>query len=280
MNNTLSEKPIGIFDSGLGGLTVTAALQEIMPNEKIIYLGDTARVPYGDKSPETVKRFGKENALFLAKQDVKLIICACNTVSSIAICEIRKFFKKNKIEIPVIGVLEAGVNEVVKTKHNNIAVIGTRATISSNAYECEIRKKSTSIKVRSIPCPLFAPIVEEGLANHEIAKQAFQLYLSDLHKNRPDSLLLGCTHYPLLIKSLKEYLPASVKIIDSAHAVANFAKEFISDKKIQSSNQEKSMPLFFSTDSPKLFKTHATNFLGKEIEKVNKAVIDGILTNY
>ena len=149
---------IGIFDSGLGGLTVVAAVRELLPHENIIYLGDTARVPYGDKSKETIVRFGIENASFMAENNVKMIIVACNTVSSLAINEIRAKFA----DIPVIGVLEAGVHSLLQKNPCSVAIIGTRATISSGAYDCELCKFSSDIKITGIPCPLFTPIVEEG----------------------------------------------------------------------------------------------------------------------
>ncbi len=270
----IQSSAIGIFDSGLGGLTVFAAVKERMPNENIIYLGDTARVPYGDKSPETVLRFGYENAQFMIEKNVKLIIIACNTVSSLAICGIRQYFTENNIKIPIIGVLEAGVEAVVQQNIANLAVIGTRATINSNAYRCELRKKANSISVRTIACPLFALIAEEGLGNHKIANLAIDIYLQELRTNPPDALLLGCTHYPLLIDALQKYLPENVKIIDSAHAVANLAEKYMSEHNLNNPITENGKEAFYVTDSPEIFAAQAEKFLGRALQNVQKTVID------
>ena len=273
----MKEKPIGIFDSGLGGLTVFAAVQERMPNEDVIYLGDTARVPYGDKSPETVLRFGSEDALFMAEKGVKLIIVACNTVSSLAIDGIREFFTQRNINIPIIGVLEAGVEAVIAEDIANLAVIGTRGTVKSNAYSRELRKQAPSVKTRSIACPLFAPIVEEGLAEHDIANLAIDIYLQDLRVNPPDALLLGCTHYPLIKSALKRYLPNSVKIIDSAHAVANLADKYLSEHNLKNSRTTTPKEEFYVTDSPKTFAVQAEKFLTRPISQVTKTPIPSLV---
>jgi glutamate racemase len=266
--------PIGIFDSGLGGLTVAAAVKELMPEENIIYLGDTARVPYGDKSPETVLRFGCENAEFLAEKGVKIIIVACNTVSALAIDGIRKKFRENNIKIPLIGVLEAGVNAITQQNINKIAVIGTRGTITSNAYTREIHKKSPQTEVTAIACPLFAPIVEEGLYDHKIAEYAIDIYLNQLKKTPPDALLLGCTHYPLLKKTLKKYFNDTVQIIDSAHSVANLAENFLNQNSMKNNSTGNNSDKFYVTDSPENFAEHTENFLNKSIKTVEKVIID------
>jgi glutamate racemase len=256
MNN---KAQIGIFDSGLGGLTVVDAVRRSLPNENIIYLGDTARVPYGDKSKETILRFGLENASFMAANKVKMIIVACNTVSSLAINEIRSKFAN----IPIIGVLEAGVQAVLQTNPTSVAIIGTRATIASKAYNCEISKCSPDMKIITIPCPLFAPIVEEGLADHEIGKKAIEFYLHELLHSKPETLLLGCTHYPLLKNSLKAYLPDSIKIIDSATAVAKFAKQHLEKYGLKNRETKPGVEKYYVTDSPEGFAKHAEQFLGK-----------------
>jgi glutamate racemase len=266
--------PIGIFDSGLGGLTVVSAVRQILPNENIIYLGDTARVPYGDKSPATIKRYGCENAMFLAEQNVKLIIAACNTVSSTAMDDIKYFFRKKNIQIPVMGVVEAGVAAVTEKSCKNIAVIGTRATIQGRAYEKALKKIKPEIRIRSIACPLFAPIVEEGLANHKIAVQAMELYLDSLRESIPEVLLLGCTHYPLLIESLKKFFDNKVEIIDSAYAAAMFAENFLNRNSIRTQSLHTGEVKFFVTDSPENFKRHAGNFLGGKIDKITHTNID------
>jgi len=275
MNNNSA---IGIFDSGLGGLTVVKALKTLMPKENIIYLGDTARVPYGDKSPDTILRFGCENASFLADQKVKLIIAACNTVSSIALNGIKNNFLKKRIEIPVLGVLEAGVQAVKEHKFNDVAIIGTRATISSRAYEKKLKKISNNMHIRSIACPLFAPIIEEGLAKHEIAKCAMQYYLNELLKNKPEAILLGCTHYPLLEQPLKKFFKNEVTIINSASATAIYAKKFLEENNLlfTDSPYESIPDKYFVTDSPEAFDKHAKNFMGRKVTHIKKAIIDSL----
>lgn len=263
------DSPIGIFDSGLGGLTVVAAVQELLPKENIIYLGDTARVPYGDKSKETIIRFGLENTAFMISKKVKMIIVACNTVSSLAIDEIRKNFA----DVPIVGVLEAGVAAVLKENPRSVAIIGTRGTINSKAYDSEIRKYNHEISIRSIPCPLFAPIVEEGLADHEIGLNAIDFYLKELRQKPTDTLLLGCTHYPLLKNALKSYLPDSIKIIDSAHAVANFAKAKLKELDLLNSKAG-TIEEYFATDSAEAFAKHAEQFLGKPVSHIKQTIID------
>ena len=273
----MTERAIGIFDSGLGGLTVFAAVKERMPNENIIYLGDTARVPYGDKSPDTVLRFGCEDAQFMGEKGVKLIIVACNTVSSLAINGIREFFQQNSINIPIIGVLEAGVEAVIAEDIANLAVIGTRGTVKSNAYSCELSKKAPLVETRSIACPLFAPIVEEGLAEHEIANLAIDIYLKELRTNPPDALLLGCTHYPLITSALERYLPESVKIIDSAHAVANLAEKYLSEHDLRNTNNSSGNEEFYVTDSTETFAIQAERFLNRSLKVVNKTTITSLM---
>ena len=261
--------PIGVFDSGLGGLTVVNALNRLIPNEQIIYLGDTARVPYGDKSPETIVRFGIENSRFLVEQKVKLIVVACNTVSSIAMDAIRDEFKN----IPIIGVLEAGVSAILASGKEDVAIIGTRSTINSGAYEREIRKHNSSIAIRSIACPLFAPIIEEGLAEHIIGNEAIDHYLYKLNDNPPEAMLLGCTHYPLIQTALEKYLYSSVEIIDSANAVANFAKNKLQSLNLNSNQKESSENIFYVTDSTEIFLQHAEKFLKTKIKNINRTIL-------
>ncbi len=191
----IDNRPIGIFDSGLGGLTVVSALKKSLPNEQIIYLGDTARVPYGDKSPESILRFAVEDCAFLESKGVKMIIAACNTVSAVALPELAE-----KSNVPVLGVIECGVDSCLAENPRSAAVIGTRATINSDSYRKMIHARNPQVIVQSIACPLFVPLAEEGLYEHQIARTAVDLYLSGLKNSPPDVILLGCTHYPLLRK--------------------------------------------------------------------------------
>ena len=262
-------RPIGVFDSGLGGLTVAAALKKSLPNENIIYLGDTARVPYGDKSPANIIRFGMEDAAFLVSKGVKLIVVACNTVSAIALTEIRAKFA----DVPVIGVLDAGVRACLRAKPKYVAVIGTRATVSSDAYRREIHAVNPGINVRTIACPLFVPIVEEGLADSEICRLTIDFYLKSLKKETPDMLLLACTHYPLMKKSLQSYLPKRVKIVDSADACAKFAEEYLKKNLLSAGKTTSGTERFYVTDMPDSFFKQAKKFLGRDLEHFQKVSI-------
>jgi len=262
-------RPIGVFDSGLGGLTVVATMKKSLPNENIIYLGDTARVPYGDKSPANIIRFGIEDAAFLVTKGVKLIVVACNTVSAIALSEIRAKFA----DVPVIGVLEAGVAACLKAKPKYVAVIGTRATVSSDAYRREIHAVNPEINIRTIACPLFVPIVEEGLADNEISRLTVEFYLKPLKKEMPDMLLLACTHYPLLKKAFQAYLTKKVKIVDSAEACAKFAEEYLVENSLSASKSVAGTERFYVTDMPDSFFKQARKFLGRDLEHFQKISI-------
>ncbi|MCX7661082.1 MAG: glutamate racemase, partial [Candidatus Omnitrophica bacterium] len=188
------KQPLGIFDSGVGGLTVVKEIKRILPYEDIVYFGDTAHLPYGAKSKETVIRLSIENILFLLKADVKLICVACNTASSVALPFIKEHFK-----IPLIGVIEPAVRLAINlTKNNRIGVIGTKATIQSRTYEKVIKELNPNIEVFSYACPLFVPFVEEGYIDGWILEKIARTYLAPLKRNRVDTLILGCTHYPLL----------------------------------------------------------------------------------
>lgn len=263
-------RPIGVFDSGIGGLTVASAIRKALPSEDIIYLGDTARVPYGDKSPASIIRFSFENASFLLNLGVKLIVVACNTVSALAIQELRKKFP----HVPVIGVLEAGIDACLKEEPESVAVIATRATIKSDAYRRELHRHNPEITVKSIACPLFVPIVEEGLTEHKICSLAMELYLKPLLADPPALLLLACTHYPLLREPLKSYLPAGVKIIDSATACAKYTADYLRKNKLAAKSSSAGIERFYVTDMSSAFYGQAKKFFGCELEHVEKIAID------
>ncbi len=260
-------RPIGVFDSGLGGLTVVNALKKSLPNENIIYFGDTARVPYGDKSKENIIRFGHENCEFLIDKGVKLIIVACNTVSAVA----TEILKEKFAPIPVIGVLKAGVSEAIKQDEiQNIVIIGTRGTINSDAYRKEIHKVRSDIIVESVACPLFVPIVEEGLTENNIADMAISLYLSSYLKNKPDEIVLGCTHYPLLIDKINDFFNSDVNIIDSATACAKYAENFLEKNSLSASIKQNGLCKYYVSDLPSNFAEQAKYFLGEDVIKVEK----------
>jgi glutamate racemase len=255
-------RAIGVFDSGVGGLTVVRELIRVLPHEDIVYFGDTARVPYGIKSKETVIRFSIEDALFLLKQDVKLICVACNTVSSVALPVI-----KNHFRVPIVGVITPGVREAVyATQNKRIGIIGTRGTIKSRTYENEIKQLDPGICVSSIACPLFVPFVEEGWLNGDVVLKVARAYLKPLKDNRVDTVILGCTHYPLLRPVLRKVLGDRVTLIDSAKQVAIEVKKILVAEGILNHKSHRGKLRFYVSDNPEWFQGLAKRFLGQEVK--------------
>jgi len=262
-------RPIGVFDSGIGGLTVVKELIRQLPGEDIVYLGDTARLPYGTKSAATIIRFTLNNILFLLKQNTKLIVIACNTASSLALDATRRHFR-----IPIIGVIQPGAQEAAKsTKTGCIGVIGTRATIKSKAYENQIRRIDPAIKVISQACPLFVPLVEEGWLNQPETLDIAKRYLKPLIKKNHDldALILGCTHYPLLKPVIRKALGKGIRLIDSAQQVAREVAQVLSNEGMgKSAHEANGKYRFYVTDDPEGFAYQAVRFLGYRIPEVNK----------
>jgi len=269
-------KSIGVFDSGVGGLTVVKELIRQLPNEDIVYFGDTARVPYGIKSKETVIRFSIENILFLLKQEVKLICVACNTVSSVALPVIKSHF-----QVPIVGVITPGVREAVyATQNKRIGVIGTRVTIRSHTYENEIKQLEPKVKVTAVACPLFVPFVEEGWLGGEVVLEVARTYLKPLKDAAVDTVILGCTHYPLLKPVIKQVLGKHIRLIDSAKQVAIEVKKILSNEgllnKPRPCTQERGKGYrgrhkFYVSDDPEWFSALAERFLGQPLHSVKKA---------
>jgi len=258
-------KSIGVFDSGVGGLTVVKELIRQLPSENIVYFGDTARVPYGIKSKETVIRFSIENILFLLKHDVKLICVACNTVSSLALPVI-----KNHFRVPIIGVLGPGVREAVyATQNKRIGIIGTKGTVKSRAYEIEIRQLDPEVKVTAVACPLFVPFAEEGWIQGEVVKTVARHYLKPLKDAGVDTLILGCTHYPLLKPVIKEVMGENVALIDSAQQVAVEVKKILAAEGQLNKNRS-GRHQFYVSDNPEWFSGLAKRFLGKPLKNVKR----------
>lgn len=259
-------KAIGVFDSGVGGLTVVRELLRQLPQEDIVYFGDIARVPYGIKSRETVIRFSIENVLFLLKQDVKLICVACNTVSSCALPVI-----KNHFRVPIVGVITPGVREAVyATQNKRIGVIGTRGTVKSGSYEAEIRQLDPSVKVTSVACPLFVPFVEEGWLSGEVVTKVARSYLSALKAAKVDTVILGCTHYPLLKPVIKQVMGPQVTLIDSAKQVAMEVKRILANEGMLNASRSRSHREFYVSDNPQWFSELASRFLGQSVKGVRK----------
>ncbi|QID34141.1 glutamate racemase [Pampinifervens florentissimum] len=231
---------IGVFDSGVGGLTVLKALRDKYPEIDFVYLGDTARVPYGNKSAQTVIRYSLEGAEFLLSEGVEMIIIACNTASSYALDVLRENFS-----IPVFGVIEPGVKHALDTtKNRRVGVIGTKATVSSDAYGRLLRSKG--IEVFQKACPLFVPLVEEGILNGDIAQRVVEYYLTELKDKDIDTLILACTHYPLLRTVIEKFMGESVKVIDSAESTALEIMPFVERSGFSS------LSLYFTDHSPSL----------------------------
>lgn len=266
-----NNNPIGIFDSGIGGLTVLREISKLLPNEKTVYLGDTARVPYGSKSKETVIRYSVEDAAFLVRHNIKLLVVACNTASAFALSNLRE-----KLNIPVIGVIEPGAKAAVKaTKAKNIGVIGTEGTIRSNAYSEAIRAIDPEIKVFSGACPLFVPLAEEGWTDNDVTALTVSKYLGGLKDKGIDSLVLGCTHYPLLKSPIARFMGSDIKLIDSAEATAAEVKLILESKGLLN-NIGKGSQEFFVTDSPERFVTVGRRFFGEGLERAEVTQLEGL----
>ena len=261
-----NNNPVGVFDSGLGGLTVVKAIRNVLPSESIIYFGDTARVPYGNKSPELIKEYSLQITDFLLEQGTKIIVVACNTATALALNTLQ-----DKLDIPVIGVVKPGVDSALKLTQNNcIGVIGTISTINSGVYETELRAINNSVKVASAPCPLFVPLAEEGWINEPATKLIAKKYLEPVNKANVDTLILGCTHYPLLKEVIQEAVSSKIKLVDSAQATAVETTELLTNNELLNSQITKGALKLFVSDLPARFETVASRFLGEKISNVEK----------
>ncbi len=260
--------PIGIFDSGIGGLTVLKEMCKILPNENIVYLGDTARVPYGIRSAETVTRYSFECIKFLLQKKIKLIVVACNTVSSVSLDDIRK-----SVQVPVIGVIEPGAKAAANiTKNKKIGVIGTEATIKTKAYSRAIESLLNEAEVYELACPLFVPLAEEGWTDDIIAKLAAEKYLLGIRSKEIDTIVLGCTHYPLL-KNVIQDVMGSVNIVDSAIETSKAVMDVLRENKLLREAATAPLKKYFVTDSPERFVTVGERFLHDRIAEIEKIVL-------
>lgn len=259
-----ADSPIGIFDSGVGGLTVFRALERRLPNESLVYLGDTARVPYGTRSPETVKRYAIEDAGFIRSMNVKAIVIACNTVSATAADRLREVF-----DVPVIGVIRPGARRAVAaTRSGYVGVIATEGTIASGAYERAMLALNTRLEVISRACPLFVPLAEEGWINHPVTRQVAEEYLAEMSASRVDTLVLGCTHYPILRPLIDEVMGDHVSFIDSGEAVADEVARLLEERSLVRHPGEPRTEQFYVTDAAVRFRRVAELFLGRPLESV------------
>lgn len=258
---TAADDAIGVFDSGVGGLTVLHELIRVLPRERLIYLGDTGRYPYGNKSSETVTRYAIENTEFLLDKGVKLLVVACNTMASVALDAIAK-----RAGVPVIGVIKPGAVEGAHaTRNHRVGVIGTDATITSGAYTRALRLAAPDIEIYTRACPLFVPLAEEGWVDNDIARATARLYLASLRQSGIDTLILGCTHYPLLRDIIAEVMGPKIRLVDSATATARATNEALVDSGLARTRGAGSVS-FFVTDVPDRFIKVGQRFLGEQVQ--------------
>ena len=263
-------RPIGIFDSGIGGLTVVHEVFKRLPNENIVYFGDTARVPYGSKSPQVVEKFALQDIMFLMNESVKLLVAACHTVSSVALDSLTE-----KHHLPILGVVDPGVKAAIEvTKNRRVGVIGTRATVMSGTYEKKIAQKRNDIVVVSRSCPLFVPLAEEGWLDGDVVSQIASLYLQPLIDEDVDTLILGCTHYPLLKPVIQQVMGRGVTLIDSAEETAKLVASRL--KAIEKENRSGHPPKhhFYVSDIPHQFQEVGQRFLGERLESVTRVDLE------
>lgn len=271
-SSTTVLRPIGVFDSGIGGLTVAAALRQLLPAENIFYIGDTARVPYGGKSPATIERYSMEISGLLLAEQAKVIVVACNTASALGVPRLQETLK-----IPVIGVIVPGAEAAVRaTRNGRIGVIGTRATIYSRAYETAIHRLRPDAKVISRACPLLVPLIEEGWLNDSISDQVIAHYLGDLVKDKVDTVVLGCTHYPLLREAIARFLGAEITLVDSAQNCAIAVRQLLQTEKIAAPETRLGKLQVAVTDTTDGFLRVAESALGLQVGDVQLRAVQGV----
>ena len=265
----MDNRPIGIFDSGIGGLTVLKEIAEQLPYEDLIYFGDTARVPYGTRSRETIIKYSFQCINFLISKNIKLVVIACNTATASALEEVSAHF-----DIPIIGVVMPGVQTAVTTSDNQkIGVIGTTSTINSHAYEEGIRALNPSAEVIGVACPLFVPLVEEGWQDTEVARLTTEKYLLELREHEIDTLVLGCTHYPILKYTISKVME-DVNLINPAFETAKQVKNLLEDKDLLTQDKKLAEKQFFVSDDPEKFRRIGGNILNKNIKSIGKIDIE------
>ena len=261
---TITEKSIGVFDSGIGGLTVVKQILDILPEENLIYLGDTARVPYGTKSRDTVIKYAESNTNFLISKGIKILIVACNTASAHSLESL-----KNLLDIPVIGVIEPGARKAAEiTQNGNIGVIGTPSTIRSGAYPDILGSIDSSFNVYSKPCPLFVPLAEEGLYDDPITNLVAEKYLEEIMNKNIDVLILGCTHYPLLKETISKVTGEEITLVDSAEETSKQLYNTLQSGNNFRNKNGSPFNEFYLTDNSESFINIAGAFLGKEIDNI------------
>lgn len=239
----MNKRPIGVFDSGVGGLTVVREIQKLLPDEDIVYLGDTANLPYGDKSEDIVRTYSIANTEFLLRFNIKVLVVACNTASSVALGYLKSHYR-----IPIIGVIEpAAKGATYATRNHKVGVIGTNRTIKSNVYAETLNRLDSTLQISSRPCPLFVPLIEENFIDHDATRLIAREYLKEFQECGVDTLILGCTHYPLIMPALAEILPG-VKLVDSASSTAKDLEQILSTSGMQNPGGKAPAHQYFATD--------------------------------
>ncbi|MFH1368676.1 MAG: glutamate racemase [Elusimicrobiota bacterium] len=262
-------RPIGIFDSGFGGLTVMAEIRKLLPREDLIYFGDTAHVPYGSKSKEVVTGYSADIAKFLLSKKVKMIVVACNTASAFALPAL-----KAKLKVPVIGVIEPGAKAALSvTLKRKIGVIGTEGTVKSSSYTKALKRLDPRIRIFAVACPLFVPLVEEGWLKHPMTYRVAKEYITPLVRKGVDTIVLGCTHYPLIKSVIKKTAGKSVSLIDSAAATAVEVAGTLKNLGIESQRSKGGKCIFYVSDAPAKFKLLGRKFMGQVITRINKVAM-------
>lgn len=266
----MSWQAVGIFDSGVGGLTVLREIMRVLPQEDTIYFGDTARVPYGTKSPETVTRYAQEITSFLLRRDIKLLVVACNTASAVALPTLKRHFP-----IPVVGVIEPGARRAVQvSRSGRIGVIGTAGTIRSSAYSRAIKRLNPEAVVLTKACPLFVPLAEEGWTDNQVARLTARIYLQELVDAGVDTLVLGCTHYPLLKPLIAEVMGKGVTLVDSAEETARTVAEILATGNTMRPAPEQGNHHYFVSDIPAGFIRVGSRFLGERLGDVYQVSLE------
>jgi glutamate racemase len=262
------ENPIGVFDSGIGGLTVVRQLMNILPAENIVYFGDTARVPYGNKSQDVIREYSVQDARFLLSKGVKIIVIACNTASALALDVVRA-----RSTVPTVGVIEPTAKEAMRQiGARGVGVIGTLSTINSSAYENTLKNLSAGVRIVSQACPLFVPLAEEGMFDHQVTDLVAKEYLAGF-SGKIDVMILGCTHYPLLRGAISRILGADVQLVDAGEATAKSVFDLLSSNGMLNTQTAKPRYEFYVSDFPQKFNEIAERFLGRKLEFVRKVQI-------
>lgn len=266
----MNNQAIGIFDSGFGGLTVLKELRKVLPKENLIYFGDTARIPYGTKSKETIIKYSKQNIRFLMRHHVKAIVVACNTASALAVPEVADLF-----DIPLVGVVEPGAMGVVRESvTGKIGVIGTTGTVRSGAYQEVIQRMMPGAIIEATPCPLFVQIVEEGWQDTEIARLTAEKYLADMKAAKVDAMVMGCTHYPILEETLRNVMGDEVKLVNPAKETALAVKTQLVEQDLLSDREEAPEYRFYVSDDPEKFRETGSRIVSLPMIHVKKISIE------